>query len=178
MLPAPFLAVLDRDGVINKHDGYVYRIEDFRWNEGIFELLENLQEMGAAIYVATNQAGIGRGTFTHEDFWGLTNYMLDELSSRGLEVSGVLYCPHESRPNGQPNCLCRKPQSGLLRQALQLSNLAASSAIMIGDKASDMLAAKNAGFQRRILLSTEPAEIEQMQHTEVYDSIRRLHGRL
>jgi len=169
-----FLAVLDRDGIVNLHTGYVYRAEDFQWNEAIFDFIQVLQNRNAAIYIATNQAGIGRGIFTDEDFHKLTKFMLGELESRGLGVEGVLYCPHETTINGDPTCLCRKPESGLLRQAIFLSGLSESSAVMVGDKASDMLAAERAGFQRRILVSTDPEEILMGHHTEVFDSLRQV----
>ena len=39
-------AFLDRDGVINEDFGYVGKIEDFKFKEGIFELLKLLENLG------------------------------------------------------------------------------------------------------------------------------------
>ena len=73
---------LDRDGVINKDGHYIYKIEDFIFNEGIFELLKFFLEKNFILIVITNQAGIAKGFFTEEDFLKLNNWMLKEFSSR------------------------------------------------------------------------------------------------
>ena len=46
---------LDRDGVINKDYGYVYRIEDFDFYPEIFEICRKIGEIGIPIVVITNQ---------------------------------------------------------------------------------------------------------------------------
>ena len=45
---------LDRDGVINKDPGYLYRIEDFEFMPGIFAALRGFIELGFEIFVVTN----------------------------------------------------------------------------------------------------------------------------
>jgi len=57
---------LDRDGVINEDYGYVYRIEDFKFKDGIFKLLKLFK--GYEIFIVTNQSGIARGFYDEEDF--------------------------------------------------------------------------------------------------------------
>jgi len=59
---------LDRDGIINEERHYVHRTEDFHFIDGIFELCRAAIEAGMAIIVVTNQAGIGRGFFTEQQF--------------------------------------------------------------------------------------------------------------
>ena len=46
---------LDRDGVINVDKSYVWRIEDFEFVPGIFELCRAAQDVGLIPIVATNQ---------------------------------------------------------------------------------------------------------------------------
>ena len=52
---------LDRDGIINVDHGYVYKIDDFEFVDGIFELCLTAIEKSYDIFVITNQAGIARG---------------------------------------------------------------------------------------------------------------------
>ena len=59
---------LDRDGVINEDHGYVFQIKDFVFISGIFELIKKAYQLEMKIFVITNQAGIGRGLYTEEDF--------------------------------------------------------------------------------------------------------------
>ena len=59
---------LDRDGIINEDFHYVHRVEDFLFIDGIFDLCRAATAAGLAIIVVTNQAGIGRGLFTEQQF--------------------------------------------------------------------------------------------------------------
>ena len=45
--PAVFL---DRDGVLNKDKGYVYKINDFEWIEGARESVKFLKHMGYFVF--------------------------------------------------------------------------------------------------------------------------------
>ena len=54
-------AFLDRDGVLNKDIGYLYKISDFEWIEGAKESIKFLKDNGFLVIVITNQSGVGRG---------------------------------------------------------------------------------------------------------------------
>ena len=73
---------LDRDGVINIDHGYVYKVEDFEFVKGIFDLTKEAIQKGYLIFVITNQAGIGRGLYTLNDFNHLTNWMIQEFKKK------------------------------------------------------------------------------------------------
>jgi len=64
---------LDRDNVINEERNYVYRIEDFGFIDGVFDLRRSAKLAGVAV-VVTNQAGIGRGYYTEAQFHDLTKW--------------------------------------------------------------------------------------------------------
>jgi D-glycero-D-manno-heptose 1,7-bisphosphate phosphatase len=78
---------LDRDGVINIEKDYLYKIEDFEFVDGIFNLCKYYQKLGFIIVVVTNQSGIVRDYYTEKDFDILTSWMLKEFSSKGLLLS-------------------------------------------------------------------------------------------
>jgi len=141
-------AFLDRDGVINIDKGYVHKIENFKFKEGIFELLKLLEEKGFKLFVVTNQSGIGRGYYTLKDFEKLTEYMLDELGKREIEIKEVAFCPHHP----DEKCKCRKPKPGMILDLAKKYNITLKDSIMIGDKLSDIEAGKNAGIEKNYLV--------------------------
>jgi D-glycero-D-manno-heptose 1,7-bisphosphate phosphatase len=148
-------AFLDRDGVINIDKGYVYKIEDFEFKDGIFELLKLLQSIGFTLFVITNQSGIARGYYTLEDFKKLTGHMLDELKKRGIEIKEVAFCPHH--PNDK--CNCRKPKPGMILDLAKKYNIDLKNSILIGDKLSDIEAGKNAEIAKAYLVENSLFDI-------------------
>ncbi|MGZ3756172.1 MAG: D-glycero-beta-D-manno-heptose 1,7-bisphosphate 7-phosphatase [Mucilaginibacter sp.] len=135
---------LDRDGVINIEKNYVYRISDFEFIAGIFDLCRKYQKEGYLIVVITNQAGIARGYYTEADFFELTDWMLAEFTKQGISISKVYFCPHH--PDFTGECDCRKPNPGMILQAAKEFNIDLSASVLIGDKDSDLQAGKNAGI--------------------------------
>jgi D-glycero-D-manno-heptose 1,7-bisphosphate phosphatase len=134
---------LDRDGVINIDHGYVGKIEDFEFVDGILDFIKSAQKKGYLPIVVTNQSGIGRGYYSLDDFKKLTNWMLEQMQQVGIEIdrSHVFYCPHSP----EAGCNCRKPMPGMLLEAKERFNIDMKNSWMIGDKQSDIEAAKNAG---------------------------------
>jgi D-glycero-D-manno-heptose 1,7-bisphosphate phosphatase len=148
-------AFLDRDGVINIDKNYVYKIEDFEFKDGIFELLKLLQSKGFTLFVVTNQSGIGRGYYTLQDFKKLTEYMLNELKKKGIEIKEVAFCPHHP----DENCECRKPKPGMILNLSKKYNIDLKNSILIGDKQSDIEAGKNAGVGKTYLVENSLFDI-------------------
>ena len=74
-------AFLDRDGVINKDLGYVSKIKDFHFIEGVFEACRRLHDLDYKLVIVTNQAGIGRGLFTEAEFQKLNHWMLQQFDN-------------------------------------------------------------------------------------------------
>ena len=135
---------LDRDGVINVNKGHVYLKEDFQFSEGIFELCRKYTEAGYLILVITNQAGIAKGYYTEYDFNILTDWMIKKFSDKGIIISKVYYCPHH--PDFTGFCLCRKPNPGMIFEAVKEFNLNILECVLIGDKESDLEAGRKAGI--------------------------------
>ncbi|GDY25711.1 MULTISPECIES: D-glycero-beta-D-manno-heptose 1,7-bisphosphate 7-phosphatase [unclassified Agarivorans] len=150
--PAIFL---DRDGVINHDRGYVSKVDDFEFIDGAIEAMQQLKKAGWLLVVVTNQAGIARGYFSEEQFVSLTEWMDWSLADRGVDLDGIYFCPHHSKYGDETyrqDCDCRKPQPGMLLEAAAELNIDLSKSWLVGDKASDLLAAKNAGVPNRLLV--------------------------
>ena len=152
---------LDRDGIINVDHGYVHKIENFEFVDGIFEICTLAIEKGYQIFVITNQAGIARGYYEIIDFEHLTSWMKAEFKKRNIEISGVYYCPHHPVKGSNEykmDCDCRKPKPGMIFKAISDHNINIKQSIFIGDKISDMEAAAAAGIDNRILVKSQYAD--------------------
>jgi D-glycero-D-manno-heptose 1,7-bisphosphate phosphatase len=121
---------VDRDGVINIDKGYVHKIKDFVFTNGIFDALNFIQAQGYHIFIITNQSGIGRGLFSENEFLELTNWMLNEFNINGIKIQTVEFCPH------LPNefCSCRKPNIGLMDKLCAIFPIDKINSWVVGDK--------------------------------------------
>jgi D-glycero-D-manno-heptose 1,7-bisphosphate phosphatase len=132
---------LDRDGVINKEVGYLSRIEDFEFIDGVVEACRWFKEAGYLLIVITNQAGIARGYYTEEDFHTLNRWMLEQFQQSGILIDEVYFSPfHPLHGLGRykKDSLCRKPNPGLIWKAQSEYDIDLSSSILVGDKESDI----------------------------------------
>ena len=146
------VAFLDRDGVINKDTEYLYKIDDFEFTSGCVAGLKRLVDKGYLLIIVTNQSGIGRGYYSEQDYQILTTWYLNELLVQGVPIQAVYHCPHSP----EFECDCRKPKSGLFRQALkQYPEIDFSQSLMVGDKLSDLKAAHSLGIQKLIMVERE-----------------------
>lgn len=152
--PALFL---DRDGVINVDHAYVFQRDHFEFIEGIFDLCRAAKQLGYLIFVVTNQAGIGRGYYTEQDFLSVTEWMCDVFNSQGVIIDKVYFCPsHPQYGLGEYriDSPYRKPNPGMILQAVEEFSVDLEKSLLIGDKQSDMQAGITAGVMCNLLYST------------------------
>ena len=146
--PALFL---DRDGVLNEDRGYVCRWEDFRWIEGARETVGAFNAAGWLVIVVTNQSGVGRGYYTEDDMHVLHARMSQDLAEAGAHIDAFYHAPHHPEAPVEayrhPDPPLRKPNPGMLLQAMQEWPVDAEASLMIGDKPSDLEAAMRAGVR-------------------------------
>ena len=147
---------LDRDGVLDKDYGYLYEIEKLEWVDGAKEAIAYLTKKGYMIFVVTNQSGIARGFYNHEDVHKLHDYMASELEKAGGKIEKFYYCPHH--PKGIVKeyaivCDCRKPKPGMLLKAMKEYPINREESFLIGDKESDVKAAEAAGIKGYLFTS-------------------------
>lgn len=135
---------LDRDGVINKELGdYVCKFEDFEILTHNYDALNELQDRGYIVLVATNQGGLAKGWYTEETLTKMHEYLRADYLSHGIKILDFYYCSHH--PNFTGECDCRKPKPGMLLRGIEEHNLDASLSYFIGDKFTDVEAAEAAG---------------------------------
>jgi len=153
---------LDRDGVVNEEVGYLHRIEDVRFVDGIFSLCRTAVRLGYRLVVVTNQAGIARGYYSEAEFDRLMEWMRVALRAEGVELDAVYYCPyHPEHGVGEykREHEDRKPGTGMLRRAAREFGISLAESVMVGDRCSDIVAANTAGLRQAFLIrGTEESE--------------------
>lgn len=148
-------AFFDRDGTINVDKGYIFKKEDFVFRDGIVDSIIRLKKAGYLIIVVTNQAGIAKGLYSEDDVISLHTYINRLLERFSTKIDAFYYCPHFV--NGKVKkysieCDCRKPNAGMFYCAQKDYNIDLSSSLMIGDKESDIIAAKRAGISKTFIM--------------------------
>lgn len=143
----------DRDGVLNVDHGYVHAPEQFQWTPGAREAVRLVNGLGLLAIVVTNQSGIARGYYGPEDFERLTGWMRARLAEAGARLDAVYHCPHHPEAaveSLRTVCDCRKPMPGMILRAIEDFRLDPSRCLLIGDRQSDLAAAKAAGIAGRL----------------------------
>lgn len=154
---------LDRDGVLNEHVGLVSRPDQLNLLPGAGEAVALLNRLGLRCIVVTNQPVVARGLCSAGGLEQIHARLRTLLAEAGGTLAGIYACHHH--PDTQHGegvlglrraCRCRKPAPGLLFQARREQGIDLSRAILVGDRATDLLAARSAGI-RAVLVGT-PAE--------------------
>lgn len=152
---------LDRDGTINVEKGYLFRIEDFEFLPGAVEALKSVQDAGYKLIIITNQSGIARGYYTLQDFHRINNWMLETLEAKGVHINKVYFCPHHPEaavPEFRIDCDCRKPKTGLYKEAVEEFDLEISECYAIGDKIRDCSICGSGGCHGFLIADNEKKE--------------------
>jgi D-glycero-D-manno-heptose 1,7-bisphosphate phosphatase len=143
-------AFLDRDGVLNVDRGHVHRPEDLIWMPGAREAVLNLNEAGYHVFVVTNQAGVARGFYGEAAVDAFHHRMQDGLAVIAAHVDAFYYCPYHGdaiiEAYRQADHFDRKPNPGMLLRALREWPVDVTRSFLIGDRDTDMLAARRANL--------------------------------
>ncbi|MFE1745428.1 D-glycero-alpha-D-manno-heptose-1,7-bisphosphate 7-phosphatase [Coleofasciculus sp. H7-2] len=147
--PAVFL---DRDGVLNVEAGYIHQVEDLHLISGVAQAVRLLNDRQMFCCLVSNQSGPARGYYpaSHVDALHLRLCQLLQAEA-GARLDALYYCPYLSPPEGGTNpefsrwSTWRKPNTGMLVAAAWEHDLDLSRSFMVGDKATDIDMAHNAG---------------------------------
>lgn len=157
---------LDRDGTINKYVGFLRNIEDFELLPNVSEAIKMINDSGYLAIVITNQPVIARGEVTIEKLDMIHKKMETLLGKDGAYIDDLYYCPHHPDkgyagevPELKIKCNCRKPNIGLITQAVKEHNIDLENSIIIGDSTLDIKLAENTGMES-ILLETGQAGLD------------------
>ena len=162
---------LDRDGVINTDRGYVYLKEEFEFTTGIFDICKLASSLEYKLIVITNQAGIGRGYYTEDQFKELNDWMCSEFKKNGVRINKVYYSPYHPEyglGSYKVDHISRKPNPGMIHEAELEFNLDLGKSLLVGDRYTDILAGIAAGINWNILMTdTSPVELNNIEYLTV-----------
>lgn len=145
------LVLLDRDGVINTDIAPhgTLQWEDFTFIDGSLDALRELTLAGFTLAIVTNQSAVGKGLMTLEALEHIHSKMLRVIEQHGGNIAHIYSCTdHPDTPSPR-----RKPQAGMMWEALHDFNALPHCTPMVGDAVRDMHAAQRAGCPR-ILVRT------------------------
>lgn len=151
--PAVFF---DRDGVLNKDRGYVYKSEDWEWMDGAISAIKKFNALNYFIFVVTNQSGVGRDFYGEDDVIAIHDFMKKELLQHGAHIDAIRYCPHHidaKLDEYKIDCDWRKPKSGMIYDLLSSFPVDKSKSLLVGDKKTDIEAADHAGIHALLFQS-------------------------
>lgn len=136
--------LLDRDGVVIKERGaYSYLPEHVEMVPGIFDALKFFQDQGYWLFIVTNQGGVAKGLYGHEDVQNIEAIIEQQLALYQVEIKDYFYCPHHDLYG---RCMCRKPDSLMLEKAIAKYDLDPNKSWYIGDMDTDVIAGRQAGL--------------------------------
>tara|TARA_R110002072_G_scaffold276051_1_gene437610 strand:+ start:372336 stop:373181 length:846 start_codon:yes stop_codon:yes gene_type:complete len=133
---------LDRDGIINKDDGYVSKWDNFIIFPEVVNLAKEAIKNGMKIIIVTNQSGIARNLYTLEDLNELHHKMLQWFEEKEVHIERIYHCPYHKDGEVERfkrESLLRKPRPGMALMANMECNIDIKNSLMIGDKKSDRL---------------------------------------
>lgn len=147
MVPAVFL---DRDGVLIEDSGYPHLDEHLILIPGAAEAVRRLNALGYLIVIVTNQSGVARGLFSEDRMHRFNDMLVRKLASMGARIGAVYACPFHAEAQDEryrhPDHPDRKPNPGMILRAAADHDLDLSRSFMIGDRQSDLEAARRAGI--------------------------------
>ena len=141
---------LDRDGVINKENGYIKDYKDFIFLRGVHEAIKYLNNKKFIVIIITNQAAVGRGIISEEKLNMIHNKMINNLHRKNAYIDDIYYAPYFKNSKIQKykkNKYDRKPNIGMFLKAIKKWNIDTSSSYFIGDKVTDKMASDKIGIK-------------------------------
>lgn len=140
----------DRDGVLNEDSGYVFEISKLSWIDGAREAVKAANDAGYFVFVITNQSGVARGMYDETQVEALHKWMADDLAKIGAHVDAFEYCPYHPEAVTERYrrvSYRRKPAPGMIIDLLQRFPVDLTRSILVGDKPTDLEAARAAGVK-------------------------------
>ena len=144
-----------------------------RFFDGIFEFCCAAQKQGYLLIIVTNQAAIGRGYCTEDDFHNLNKWLLAEFIKHGVDITATYYCPcHPEHGVGKykRDSFDRKPNPGMILKAREKFDIDLSRSLLIGDKDTDIEAGRRAGVGVLIFLRGK-YQLTHVDDAKVYNSL-------
>ena len=145
---------LDRDGVINHDPGdYTKNLSEFTILPTVMKALTVAKKAGFEVVLITNQGGLAKGLYTHEDVATIHAHLTRVCEENGTPILDIFYSPHHP---GTGKSLSRKPGSLMVERACAKHQLDPLRSWMVGDKQRDLDAASPVGVRGVLIAPNGP----------------------
>lgn len=141
---------LDRDGTVIEEGPYLHDPNKVVLIPGAGAALKQLQDAGFALFVVTNQSGIGRGYYPESDMHRCNFRMQEYLAAYEVRITELFFAPEAP----DEYSLGRKPKTFFIDYAVQRYGLSRERSYMAGDKLIDAACGSNARLRRNYLVLT------------------------
>lgn len=148
---------VDRDGVLVEETNYLHRREDVAMIAGTAEVIARANARGVAVVMVTNQAGIGRGYYSWQEFESVQAHIVDVCEAAGARFDMILACAYHAEgvgPYERAAHLWRKPGPGMLLEAARTLGVDLARSHIVGDTIADLTAGARAGLPGGSLVLT------------------------
>jgi histidinol-phosphate phosphatase family protein len=129
-------AFLDRDGTIIEDAHYLADASRVRLIPGAAVAMRTLHAHGLPLVIVTNQSGIAQGLVTEAQYQATRQRVEALFADEGAPIARSYHCPHYPSISG--SCDCRKPLTGMYRQAATDLGLALDRSLYVGDRRRDV----------------------------------------
>jgi len=143
---------IDRDGTLNKSVGLLHRIEDLELYPFSGEAIRKINASDHLAILITNQPVVARGLCTPEELDDIHKKMETLLGREGAKLDAIYHCPHHpdsgfpgENPEYKITCTCRKPDIGMIQQAVKDHHIDLARSFFIGDSFRDIECGRKAG---------------------------------
>ena len=145
---------LDRDGVINHDPGdYTKNLSEFTILPTVMEALTLAKDAGFEVVLITNQGGLAKGLYTHDDVADIHAHLTRVCEENGTPILDIFYSPHHPSTG---KSLSRKPGSLMVERACAKHQLDPARSWMVGDKQRDLDAASPVGVRGVLIEPNAP----------------------
>jgi D-glycero-D-manno-heptose 1,7-bisphosphate phosphatase len=162
---------LDRDGTLIVDAEYPRDPDRVEVLPNVIEALLEMQRTFRLVIVS-NQSGIGRGLVSEAEARAVHERVMDIFFRAGVGFAGALYCPHAP----DAGCECRKPAPGMLLTAAHEYHLDLAHSVMIGNRASDIVAGRAAGCGHTIRFGNEYDGVDGSARCDDWIAVRRFYS--
>ena len=149
---------LDRDGTIIKHVDLLHQESEVRLLPGVQKAIKKIRDLGYLIIIVTNQSVIARGIITCQELELIHEKLKRRLAAKKAHIDEIYYCPHHPEaklPEYRKKCRCRKPNPGMLHNAIRKNLIDPKKSFMVGDALIDIAAGQKVGV-KTILVKSGP----------------------
>ncbi|MDI6804682.1 MAG: D-glycero-beta-D-manno-heptose 1,7-bisphosphate 7-phosphatase [Bacteroidota bacterium] len=163
---------LDRDGTINEELEFISSPDEVILIPGSAEAIKEANKLGLKVFVITNQSGIARGLIKGDELAAVHNSLVELLSKEGAHLDAIYFCPHHpeyGEAQYRVECDCRKPNTGMLKQAEAEFGIDLKQSFVIGDRIVDVKAAHSVGAKSILVLTGYGKnQIDEIQSQNIY----------